>query len=510
MFRNFFSVGALTALSRLTGFLREMAIGALMGQTALADAYFVAIRLPNSFRAIFGEGAFNSAYVPTYTHVLNTEGEAAATDFASRVLTLLAISQLILLAIAYADMPLLVGWIAPHFDRDPHKFDLAVQMTRITFPYLAFVTIAILHTGTLNAHGYFAAGAFAPVLLNLFIIGFLAIAFLFPNAGIAASWGVVLSGAAQLGMLVIEAARIGVLERFAWPRLDANVRQFFRTLGPGVISSGGQQIALLADTILASGMRTGAVAAINYAERLYQLPLGLIGVAAGTVLLPEMSRRIALGDDDGAVRAQNRTTALSLALAAPFLVGFLMIPEEIIRGAYMRGVFDAEAARRSAHVLAAYGLGVIPMVLINSARSAFQARGDTKTPMYCFFAGLAVNIALKYALSGDFGAVGLAVGTAAGAWINYGLLVLLGRWRELTHPSDRLYENIALTLFSAAGAALAMTPALGAAERLALSLPVLRNEFTVAAAFGAVCVVYVALYALASLLFGRSLRRQLL
>ena len=191
MFRNFFSVGGLTALSRLTGFLREMMIGALMGATGLADAYFVAIRLPNQFRAIFGEGAFNSAYVPTYSRALATEGKERATLFASRILTVLTLSQIALLAIAYADTPLLVQLIAPGFDTDPHKFDLAVGMTRITFPYLAFIVIATLHTGTLNAHGFFAVGAFAPVLLNLFIMGFLALSFVFPNAGVAASWGVV-------------------------------------------------------------------------------------------------------------------------------------------------------------------------------------------------------------------------------------------------------------------------------------------------------------------------------
>jgi len=211
MFRSFFSVGALTALSRLTGFLREMAIGALMGQTALADAYFVALRLPNQFRAIFGEGAFNSAYVPTYSRVLVSEGPSRATLFASRILTMLAASQIVLLALAWAFTPAFVELIAPGFNTDPAKFALAVGMTRITFPYLFFVTIVTLHTGTLNAHGFFVVGAGASVLLNLFIILFLALAFLFPNAGIAASWGVFVSGAAQLALLVWEARRRGVL-----------------------------------------------------------------------------------------------------------------------------------------------------------------------------------------------------------------------------------------------------------------------------------------------------------
>jgi putative peptidoglycan lipid II flippase len=509
MFKSFFSVGALTALSRMTGFLREMAIGALMGQTALADAYFVALRLPNQFRAIFGEGAFNSAYVPTYSRILVAGDAEKATLFASRILTLLAISQILLLALAWTFTPAFVEIIAPGFDADPTKFDLAVRMTRITFPYLGFVTIATLHTGTLNAHGFFAAGAFAPVLLNVFVILFLALAFMFPDAGVAASWGVSISGAAQLALLVIDARRRGVLEHFAFPRLDKDVRQFFRALGPAVIGSAGQQIAILADTILASGMPTGSVASINYADRLYQLPLGVIGVAAGTVLLPEMTRRLAADDEFGAARAQNRSVGLSLALSAPFLVGFLMIPEELIRGAYMRGAFDAAAALRSAHVLEAYGFGLIPMVLIRSAVAPFQARGDTATPMYCFFAGLAFNVLLKIGLSGPLGPVGLAIGTAVGAWVNFLLLNYLASEREFLLPDARLYENIALMLFAAAGAALVTPSALAAAAALAGRLPVLRNEMILVLSFGALSLTYGALYALGALLFGRGLRRQL-
>jgi len=285
MFRSFFSVGGLTALSRLTGFAREVMIGALMGAGPVADAYFVALRLPNQFRAIFGEGAFNSAYVPTYSRVLVTHGDDSATLFASRILSLLVISQLVLLAFAYAHMPFMVRLIAPGFDADPQKFDMAVGMTRITFPYLAFITIATLNTGTLNAHGFFAVGAFAPVLLNLFVMAFLAIAFLFPNPGIAASWGVLVSGLAQLLLLIVEARRRGVLERLAFPRLDPYVRQFFRALGPATIGSMGTQVALFADTIIATFLPVGALSALYYADRLNQLPIGVIGIAIGTVLL---------------------------------------------------------------------------------------------------------------------------------------------------------------------------------------------------------------------------------
>ena len=509
MFKSFFSVGAMTALSRVTGFLREMVIAALMGQSALADAYNVALKLPNQFRAIFGEGAFNSAYVPTYTRLLMAEGPETATVFASRILTLLALSQVLLLALAWTFMPAFVELIAPGFSADPHKFDLAVGMTRITFPYLAFITIATLQSATLNAHNYYLIASAAPILLNLFIILFLSLSFAFPNAGIAASWGVALSGAAQLALLAFEARRRGVIERFAKPKFDAPVRQFFTALAPAVIGSAGQQIAIFADTILASGMPTGSVAAINYADRVYQLPLGLIGVAAGTVLLPEMTRRLAAGDESGAARAQNRSVALSLALSAPFLVGFLMIPQELIRGAYMRGAFDAAAAMRSASVLAAYGFGLIPMVLIRSSVAPFQARGDTLTPTYCFFAGLFFNVLLKIGLSQPLGPVGLAIGTAFGAWMNFTLLTYLARQRELTEPDDRLYENISLMLFAAAGAAFVTPYSAAGAAWFAGKLPLLRNETIVVVTFGALSLVYGALYALGATLFGRGLRRQL-
>ena len=234
------------------------------------------------------------------------------------------------------------------------------------------------------------------------------------------------SGIAQLALLMAEARRRGVLERLAVPRLDPDVKQFFAALGPAVIGSAGQQIAILADTILASLLPNNANSSMYYAERLYQLPLGVIGVAAGTVLLPEMSRRLAAGDERGAAAAQNRSIALTFALAAPFFVAFLILPEETMRGAFLRGAFTAQAARGSAAVLAAYGLGLAPMVLIRSAVASFQSRGDTTTPMLCFFAGLAVNLALKLALYQPMGPAGLALATATGAWINFALLIVLG------------------------------------------------------------------------------------
>jgi len=508
MFRNFFSVGALTALSRLTGFIRDMLIGAIMGAGVLADAYFIALRLPNTFRTIFGEGAFTAAYVPSYSRVLAQQGGEKARLFASQIFTLLLISQLVLVGLFYLFTPFFIGLIAPGFEADPVKYGHVAAMTRITFPYLAFVTLAILHTGTLNAHGFFAAGAFASVLLNIFVVGFLGLAFLFPNAGIAASWGVLASGAAQLLLMVGEAWRRGVLERFAIPRGNADVKFFFAALGPAIIGSAGQQIAILLDSVLASLLPTGSVSTLNYAERLYQLPLGVIGVAAGTVLLPEMSRRVAKGDDAGAARAQNRSIALTLALTAPFLAMFLTIPEDIIRAAFQRGAFDVDAAERSGRVLAAYGLGLLPMVAIRSLVASFQSRGDTRTPMLCFFAGLGVNLTLKFMLYKTSGTTGLAFATAAGAWVNFGSLIVLGMSWKWMQPDAKLMENISITLFSCGALALAGPVILQHVSAL-VPFALLHKEVAMVVTAGVIFAGYAGLFVLGALTFGRSVSGQL-
>jgi putative peptidoglycan lipid II flippase len=484
MFRSFLSVGGFTLLSRLTGFVRDLFLGALLGAGAMADAFFVAFRLPNYFRAIFGEGAFNTAYVPSYARVLTTEGDAEAKHFASQIFTVLFASQVVLLALAYAFTPFLVRLIAPGFETDPEKFALAVRMTRITFPYLLFITLVTLHSGTLNAHGRFAAAAFAPVLLNLTMIGFLVVAFLFPNAGEAASWGIVVSGVLQLGLVMFAARRHGLLEGFATPRLSADIRQFFGALGPAVIGSAGSQIAILADTIIASMLPTGAVASISYADRLYQLPIGVVGIAAGTVLLPQMSRRLASGDAAGAARAQNRTMALTLALSAPFFVAFVLVSEPILRGAFLRGAFTAEDAARSASVLAAYGVGLLPIVLIRSAVASFQSRGDTKTPMLVALGAIGTNVLLKLALYQSLGAAGLALATSVGNWLNLAGLTLLALRRGLMRPDMHLAE-VAAAAFCASGVmSLALSLSLPAARLFSESLSHWGNETLLAILIG--------------------------
>ncbi len=425
MYKDLFSVAGLTLLSRVTGFMRDVMLAAILGAGLSADAFYVAFRLPNHFRAIFGEGAFNAAFVPSYARVLETDGADEARGFASQIFTLLLASQIVLLALAWAFTPQLVGLLAPGFAADPQKFDLAVSLTRITFPYLLFITLVTLHTGALNANRRFWAGAFAPVLLNLAMIATLALAFLYPSAAAAAAWGVTISGVLQLALVTVSARQANALGELTRPRWTPDVKQFFTALAPAVIGSAGFQIALFADTIIASWLPTGAVSSIYYADRIYQLPIGVIGIAAGTVLLPEMSRRFAANDPGAAYHAQNRTMALTVALAAPFFVAFGLIPLEIMRGVFLRQRFTEADASASAHVLAAYGLGLMAIVLISSARASFQARGDTRTPMMVALGAMAVNVALKLALYAPMGAAGLALATAVGAWINFGALALL-------------------------------------------------------------------------------------
>ncbi len=467
MYRSLLSVGAITLLSRGAGFLRDVLLGALLGAGLLADAFVVAQRLPNHFRAIFGEGAWNAAFVPTYSRVLHQEGLEGAKRFSGQIFVGLLLLQLILLALALAFTPGLIDLLAPGFREYPEKFALTVTLTRITFPYLLLMTLVTLQSGALNAHGLFAAAAFTSVIMNVVMIGFLGVAYLFPNAAAAASWGLTASGVLQLALTSFAAWRAGILERFARPAMSPNVKRFLTTLGPAVIGSAGVQIALFTDTIIGSMLPTGGPSSIYYADRIYQLPLGVIGIAAGTVLLPRMSRFLAAGDPGGALHAQNRTMALSLALTAPFFVAFIMIPEFIMRGIFVRGAFTLDDADASAAVLSAYGFGIIAIVLLRSAVASFQAEGDTRTPMLISLTAVAFNVGLKLVLFKPFGAPGLAGATAFGAWINLVLLAIFAIRRGSMKPDLILWKTATCVSVASCGLAFFALLSASPAQRLA-------------------------------------------
>src|SRR5260221_2650732 len=259
MIGRMFTVGGLTLLSRLTGFGRDILLAAVLGAGPVADAFFVALRLPNHFRAIFAEGAFNAAFIPAYARVRGSSGEAAVRLFADRVFVLLLASQIVLLAAALLFTPLVIGALAPGFGKDPARFALAVELTRITFPYLLLVTLVTLYGGILNALDRLAAAAPAPILLNLSMMMTLGLAAFFPTAGHAAAWGVLLAGILEFLLVAGDAARQGVLPRFSWPKLDAEVIVFLKRFWPPTVGSAGTQIALFADTIIASFLAAGGV-----------------------------------------------------------------------------------------------------------------------------------------------------------------------------------------------------------------------------------------------------------
>lgn len=424
MFGRIFTVGGYTLLSRLTGFARDIMLAAILGAGPVADAFFVALRLPNHFRAIFAEGAFNAAFVPAYAHVHGEKGEASARLFADRIFTLLFVSQLLLLVIAWLFMPQAMSILAPGFTEDAAQRQLAIELTRITFPYLLLITLVTLYGGILNVMQRFASAAAASIFLNIAMMATLALAVFFPTAGHAAAWGVLISGFLQYFLLAGDLARHGGLPRFAPLRLDEDIRAFFRALGPATLGSMGTQVAMFADTIIATFLPTGALSALYYADRLNQLPIGVIGIAVGTVLLPEMSRRLTANDHDGAMASQRRAFDFTLLFSVPFVAAFLAVPDVITRAMFARGAFSKADAAAAGATLAAYAVGLIPFVMIRSAVSTFYARKDTATPVKASLTGIAVNVLLKVVLMGSLAQVGLALATAVGAWVN--LLLVLG------------------------------------------------------------------------------------
>src|SRR5262245_10870961 len=454
MIGSILSVGGWTLISRVTGFVRDIVLAAVLGAGPVADAFFVALRLPNHFRAIFAEGAFNAAFVPAYARIRTQSGVDPAKLFADRIFTLLLATQLVLLAIALVFTPTVIGWLAPGFKNDPGRFSLAVDLTRITFPYLLLISLVTLYGGILNALQRFAAAAAAPILLNLSMIAALAFAVFFPTAGHAAAWGVFIAGVLEAILVGADASRQGALPKFRWPKFDEEVKLFLKRFGPATIGSAETQIALFADTIIASFLQTGALSALYYADRLNQLPIGVIGIAAGVVLLPEMARRLAAGDEGGARHSQNRAVELTLLLSIPCFVAFLLLPELIMRALFARGAFTAANAQAAGATLAAYAIGLLPFVLIRSAAVTFLSRGDTWTPVKALFFAVIVNVALKVLLMDRYAQVGLAFATSIGAWVNLALLLWFGYRQDLITIDERLRRSI--IKFAVAGLVLAV------------------------------------------------------
>mgnify|MGYP001194031506 CR=1 FL=1 len=442
MFRALLSVGGFTLLSRATGFARDIVMASVLGRGLLSDAFVIAFRLPNHFRAIFAEGAYNAAFIPLYAS-LRQQGAEAARSFARNMLGWQIVTQLALLLAALIFMPWIVAALAPGFTERPEQMALAVELTRITFAYL-FCLAVVTHLGdTLNAEETFWPAAAAPVLLNLAMIASLSLAVFFPTAAHAAAWGVFAGGVGEVLLLLFATARRGLPIMPTWPKLSADVRQFASRFGPAALGASGVQIALFADTILVSFLAVGEPTSLYYADRVNQLPMGVVGVALGTVLLPELSRAVSAGDEARAARSFNRAAEIGLLLTLPCLVMFFAAPDAIMTGLFARGAFDVAAAQAAATVLMAYAVGLPAFVLLRTVNPLFHARGDTVTPVIATTVSIVINLAVKLALviGLSFGAEGLALGTSAGAWINLAILALVASARGLLKIEDRLLRG---------------------------------------------------------------------
>ena len=419
LLRSIATVGGFTLVSRVLGFIRDILIAALLGAGMLADVFFVAFKLPNLFRRLFAEGAFNAAFVPIFSGLIETDGRDAAREFAEEALAGLLWTLLAFVVLFEVLMPFIMLGFAPGFLDEPAKFDLAVLLTRITFPYLMFISLVSLMGGVLNSLGRFAAAAATPILLNICLIAaILGLTPAMPTAAHALAWGVAVAGVVQFVWLYLACGRVGMRVRFRRPRMTPRVKTLLVRMLPLAVGAGIYQVNLLIDTILASLLPEGSISYLFFADRVNQFPLGVIGLAVGTALLPLMSRQIKRGEPGAAMHNQNRALEMSLVLTLPAAMALMVISEPVIRVLFERGAFGAPETAKTAAALVMYASGLPAYVLVKTLATGFFAREDTATPIKIGFIFVLFNVGLSIVLMGPFLHVGLAAASAIAAWLN--------------------------------------------------------------------------------------------
>ena len=455
LIRSVVTVSGYTLASRIFGFVRDVAVAAVLGAGAVADAFFVALQLPNLFRRLFAEGAFSAAFVPLFSDRLARDGRESAHAFAEEALAaLLAVLFVLVLAFQIA-MPWAMLVLAPGFADEPEKFDLAVLFTRITFPYLLFVSLVSLLSGVLNSLDRFAAAAAAPILFNLsLIVAVLTAGLLFPTAGHALAWGVAAAGVAQFVWLLAACARAGVRLRLLWPRITPGVSRLLLLALPAALGAGASQINLVINQIIASFLPSGSIAYLFYADRLNQLPIGVIGVALGTALLPLLSRQIANGGEGDSIATQNRAIEFGLLFTLPATAALAAIPFTLVGVLFQRGAFGPAETAATATALIAYAVGLPAFVLTKVLTPGFYARQDTRTPVRIAVATVGCNVALNLILIWPLAHVGLALALSLSAWLQTGLLAFIlhrrGHWRADARLKTRAVRTLLATLVMAA------------------------------------------------------------
>ena len=426
--KGFLTVGVWTLLSRIFGFVRDIMIALFLGAGPVAEAFLVAFSLPNMFRRFFAEGAMNTAFVPLFAKKLEA-GEDAG-EFARDAFSGLATILIGLTLIAQVIMPWLVFAMASGFVGDA-RFDLAVGYGRIAFAYILFISLAALASGVLNASGRFAAAAAAPVLLNIILVAALYAGHLMVTSrevadaaafqGLILAWGVPIAGIAQLALLWFAAARAGIKLIPRRPRLTPEVKRLALIAAPAMLAGGVMQINLLVGRQVASFF-DGAIAWLSYADRLYQLPLGVVGIAIGVVLLPDLSRRLRAEDAVGGRYALSRAGEVSMALTIPAAVALVVIAVPLVGVLFQRGAFGADDTAETALALAVYGAGLPAFVLQKVLQPLYFAREDTKSPFRFAVVAMVVNAFVAVGLAFVIGFLGAAIGTSVAAWVMVWLL----------------------------------------------------------------------------------------
>ncbi len=483
--------------SRVLGFARDMLIAAMLGAGPVADAFFVALKLPNLFRRLFGEGAFNAAFVPEFSGLLAAEGPQAARQFATEAFAVMTFWLGVVTVMGEVFMPQMMAVLAPGFAATPEKFALAVDLSRITFPYLILICLAALVSGVLNGLERFTAAAASYVLFNAISIAFmLGLTPYVPTAGHALSWGVTASGVAQLALLLWASWRAGMPLALPRPRLTPRMRVLLRRMLPGLVGAGVTQVNLAVDVIIASLLPPGTVSLLYYADRVQQLPLGVIGTAVATALLPLLSRQVRAGEGAAAMATQNRAIEYALFLTLPAALALIVSAYPVMWVLFGRGAFDAESARLSAQSLAAYALGLPAFVLVKVLAPGFFARGDMATPVKIGVTAVALNLAMNVAFMVPLQHIGPALATSLAAIFNVGGLGVVLARRGLLRLDAQLRRR-ALRMSLAAGT---MGVALWLTQRTLFETPL--HGAARAAALAALVGVGLVAYGVAAVAFG--------
>lgn len=425
-------IGSLTLVSRVLGYIRDLLIARFLGAGLVSDAFFVSFKLPNLFRRLFAEGSVNSAFIPVVSGIKTRFGKKKSDEFLSTIFSLLLSFLFILLVIFEIFMPFIINSIAPGFNNNPEKFLLAVELSRLTLPFVLFVCITSLIGGYLNTLGKFAAMAFTPVILNLTMISTLIIFLNIDDQLLLTkylSFSISLAGVIQLTWILFNLKKNKSTLGFEIPKLkmfikpSSNVKRFFVLLLPAIIGNGAYQLNLLIDMILASTLPDGSISYLYYSDRVNQLPLGVLGIAISTALLPILSKEVKQGKIKQATKSITKAIKFGIFFSVPSLFGILLLSEEIISFLFYRGAFGVDDVILTAKALVALGFGLPAFIMIKILVVPFFANENTKTPIKISLFCIAINLILNLILIGHFLHVGLAIATSVSAWINMTILI---------------------------------------------------------------------------------------